>query len=73
MDHRVLPAITPMPAFTSSGGSRPGPGGLGPLTFRPAPSFSTDYLLLRPMPLIGRSGVRPPESVFWLEPPLFTS
>ena len=53
-------------AVFNSGGSRPGPGGLDPLTFCPGPQFFHRLLIFAaPHSALG---ARPPK-MFWLEPP----
>ena len=52
-------------AVFNSGGSRPGPGGLDPLTFCPGPQFFHRLLILPPP--LGAGGPAP--KMFWLEPP----
>jgi len=69
---RPVPSSLYQKKCNSSGGSRPGPGGLGPLTFCPSSQFFHRLLIILPT---RRSGARPPPPprVFWLEPPLRNS
>ena len=60
-------SVTLVYCVESSGGSRPGPGGLGLLTFCPGSPIFPPTTYYCPPPLGARG---PAPRVFWLEPPL---